>query len=119
VNVKRTSLVHYVICLGSFLSNLSAGMFNIALVDIAGEFHKSITSSQWVVIIYLLTVTVCLPLMGSLGDLKGKRNVHNLGLFIFMTGSLCCALAPNLYALIGFRVLQGIGASMYQATNMA
>jgi EmrB/QacA subfamily drug resistance transporter len=94
-------------------------MFNIALVDIAGEFHKPISSSQWVIIIYLLTVTVCLPLMGSLGDLKGKRNVHNLGLFIFMTGSLCCALAPNLYALIGFRVLQGIGASMYQATNMA
>jgi EmrB/QacA subfamily drug resistance transporter len=94
-------------------------MFNIALVDIAGEFHKPITSSQWVIIIYLLTVTICLPLMGSLGDLKGKRNIHNLGLFIFMTGSLCCALSPNLYALIGFRVLQGIGASMYQATNMA
>lgn len=117
--MKRISVIQYVICLGSFLSNLSAGMFNIALLDIAGEFHRTMTASQWVITVYLLTITVCLPLMGSLGDLIGKRNVHNLGYLIFMAGSLCCALSPNLSVLIGFRVLQGIGASMYQATNMA
>lgn len=94
-------------------------MFNIALVDIAGEFHRTMAASQWVITVYLLTITVCLPLMGSLGDWIGKRNVHNLGYFIFMAGSFCCALSPNLPVLIGFRVLQGIGASMYQATNMA
>lgn len=111
--------VQYVICLGSFLSNLSAGMFNIALVDIAGDYHRSLASAQWIVTVYLLTISVCLPLMGGIGDMRGKRSVHNLGYFVFMLGSLLCALAPNLSVLIGFRVLQGVGASMYQANNMA
>ncbi|MBW7460870.1 MFS transporter, partial [Paenibacillus sepulcri] len=119
VKTKSTAAIQYVICLGAFLSNLSAGMFNIALVDIAGDFHRSIPSTQWVVTIYLLTISVCLPLMGAIGDLRGKRDIHNLGYFIFMIGGLFCALSPNLPALIGFRILQGIGASMYQANNMA
>jgi EmrB/QacA subfamily drug resistance transporter len=111
--------IQYVICLGAFLSNLSAGMFNIALLDIAGEFHKSMASTQWVVTVYLLVISICLPMMGSIGDMKGKRNVHNVGLLIFMIGGFCCALSPNLPVLIGFRILQGVGASMYQANNMA
>ncbi|MBD2869372.1 MFS transporter [Paenibacillus sp. IB182493] len=98
---------------------MSAGMFNIALVDIADDFGKSVATTQWVVTIYLLAVSICLPLMGAVGDMKGKRQVHNAGLFVFMLGGLGCALAPNLPALLAFRVLQGIGASMYQANNMA
>ncbi|AWB45487.1 MFS transporter [Paenibacillus sp. CAA11] len=117
LNVR--AVVQYVICLGAFLSNLSAGMFNIALVDIANEFGASISSAQWIVTIYLLVISVSLPLMGRLGDRFGKRRIHNLGYFIFMLGALASALAPALSLLIPFRILQGIGASMYQATNMA
>lgn len=51
--------------------------------------------------------------------MRGKRTVHNAGLLLFLAGALSCALAPNFGALIVSRVLQGIGASMYQATNMA
>lgn len=109
----------YVICLGALISNLSAGMFNIALLDIAGEYGRAITEAQWVITSYLLAVSVCLPLMGRLGDIKGKQKVHNMGMLLFMGGSVCCALAGSLSSLIGFRVIQGIGAAMYQGTNMA
>jgi MFS family permease len=111
--------VKAVICLGAFLSNLSAGMFNIALVDIAEDLKIPVASAQWIVSIYLLVISVLLPVMGRLGDLLGRRKVHNLGLFAFALGALGCALAPNAVLLLGFRVIQGIGASMYQATNMA
>ncbi|MNO52812.1 putative transport protein HsrA [compost metagenome] len=113
------SAVKVVICLGAFLSNLSAGMFNIALVDISAELRIPVASAQWVVSIYLLVISVLLPVMGRLGDMLGRRRVHNLGLFAFAAGALGCALAPNAALLLTFRVLQGIGASMYQATNMA
>ncbi|WP_310831528.1 MFS transporter [Paenibacillus pedocola] len=108
-----------VICLGAFLSNLSAGMFNIALVDIADDLQIPVASAQWIVSIYLLVISVLLPVMGRLGDMLGRRKVHNLGLLAFALGALGCALAPNAVLLLGFRVIQGIGASMYQATNMA
>ncbi|ASA25953.1 MFS transporter [Paenibacillus donghaensis] len=116
--INRTA-VKLVICLGAFLSNLSAGMFNIALVDISADLAMPVASVQWVVSIYLLVISVLLPVMGRLGDMLGRRRIHNLGLFAFAAGALGCALAPNALMLLGFRVLQGIGASMYQATNMA
>lgn len=110
--------VKVVICLGAFLSNLSAGMFNISLVDISADLQIPVASAQWVVSIYLLVISVLLPVMGRLGDKFGRRKVHNLGLFAFAAGALGCALAQNEAMLLGFRVLQG-RASMYQATNMA
>lgn len=119
LNPSERTIVHYVICLGAFLSNLSAGMFNIALVDISGEFKATLSEAQWIVTVYLLVISVCLPIMGKLGDLAGRTRVHNSGYFIFMLGAFACAFAPSLGWLIAFRVLQGLGASMYQATNMA
>ncbi|MNC22721.1 Multidrug resistance protein stp [compost metagenome] len=68
---------------------------------------------------YLLVISVCLPLMGRLGDLAGRTRIHNWGYFIFMLGALACVFSPSLGWLIPFRILQGLGASMYQATNMA
>lgn len=118
-NGRSRWLTPYTICLGAFLSNLSAGMFNIALVDIAGHFGIELAASQWVVTVYLLVITICLPMMGKLGDAFGRRKIHNTGYFLFMLGALLCALAPSFGLLVAFRILQGFGASMYQATNMA
>ncbi|MFI2858217.1 MFS transporter [Paenibacillus sp. JSM ZJ436] len=112
-------LTQYTICLGALLSNLSAGMFNIALVDIADSLQVSLPSAQWVVTVYLLVISVLLPLMGKLGDRIGRTKVHNAGYFIFLAGALGCALSPSLPLLIASRVVQGAGAAMYQATNMA
>lgn len=119
MKLSSRDLARYVICLGSFLSNLSAGMLNVGLLDIAGEYGRPVGAVQWVITLYLLTIAVCLPLMGRLGDLRGKRSVHNMGFLIFLAGSVCCAVSPNLAVLLFSRVLQGVGAAMYQATNMA
>jgi EmrB/QacA subfamily drug resistance transporter len=104
--------------MGAFLSNLSAGMLNVALIDVGKEYNVSIGTVQWVITIYLLTIAICLPIMGRLGDLRGKRTIHNAGFMFFLIGTLCCALAPNIVILIVFRIVQGIGAAMFQATNM-
>lgn len=119
MNGKTRTLVQYIICTGAFLSNCSAGMFNIALVDIARDYQIGLASAQWVVTAYLLVISVLLPVMGKLGDIRGRRSVHNLGYLGFALGALGCALAPSLGWLIAFRIVQGVGASMYQATNMA
>lgn len=119
MNNTSRMIVQYTICLGAFLSNLSAGMFNIALVDIARTFDSTIPTAQWIVTAYLLVISILLPVMGKLGDTLGRRKIHNIGYFVFMAGALCCALSPSLNGLISSRILQGVGAAMYQATNMA
>jgi EmrB/QacA subfamily drug resistance transporter len=119
MNRGRNFFARSVICTGALLSNVSAGMLNVALIDIASEYGRSIDDVQWVITLYLLTITVCLPVMGRLGDLLGKRAVHNAGFLLFTAGALGCALAPGFVSLLAARVVQGVGASMYQATNMA
>lgn len=118
----RASLMIVAVCIGSFLSNLSASLVNIGMVDIAASFRLPVSSVQWTVTAYLLSLTVLLPVMGNWGDRAGKRRVHNLGYVIFLTGALGSALAgwmASFPLLILFRIVQGAGASMYQATNMA
>ena len=51
-------------------------------------------------------------LSGSLSDRFGRRRVFQIGLVLFTAGSLLCSMAPSIGQLIGFRALQGLGASM-------
>jgi len=92
---------------------------NVALPDMAVQLNSPISSVQWVISGYLLAVTASLPIMGKLADRFNKRFVHNNGYWIFGVGALLSALAPSLPLLVAFRVLQGVGAAMFQATNLA
>jgi len=64
---------------------------------------------SWVITAYLLTATATTPLYGKLADLRGRRTVILFSLGIFILGSIGCALAPSLFALIGARAIQGLG----------
>ena len=65
---------------------------------------------SWVITIYLLTSTAATPLYGKLSDIHGRRIVLLGALWIFILGSLGCALAPSMPALVLCRALQGVGA---------
>jgi EmrB/QacA subfamily drug resistance transporter len=67
---------------------------------------------QWVSLAYLLTMATLMLSMGRLGDMIGKKRVYASGFVIFTLGSLLCGIAPSIYLLIAFRVLQAFGASM-------
>src|SRR5690625_3437824 len=65
---------------------------------------------SWVFSIYLLTQTATIPLYGKLSDLYGRKKILLVGISIFLVGSALSAAAWNIYALIFFRGIQGIGA---------
>ena len=64
----------------------------------------------WVVTIYLLTATVSGPIYGKLSDLFGRRPMMMIGVSLFLLGSLLCALSQEMWQLIVFRGVQGLGA---------
>jgi EmrB/QacA subfamily drug resistance transporter len=67
---------------------------------------------QWILDAYTLVVASFLMLAGSISDRFGRRRVFQIGLTVFTVGSLLCSRAGTIEQLIGFRVLQGFGASM-------
>src|SRR5579859_56756 len=64
----------------------------------------------WVFSAYLLTGTVTVPIYGKLADLFGRKPVFLAAVVMFMVGSMLCGQAQTMEQLIGFRLLQGLGA---------
>ncbi len=64
----------------------------------------------WVFAAYLLTQSISVPIYGRLADLYGRKRIFFIGASLFLLGSVLCGFSPNMWWLIGFRALQGVGA---------
>lgn len=82
-----------------------------ALPQISKDFSASITDLQWVINAYVLAFAGLLLTSAALGDRYGRKLVFLVGVGVFTVGSVGCALATSTGALIGARVVQGIGAA--------
>ncbi|WP_411741675.1 MFS transporter [Pseudomonas sp. GL-B-16] len=105
--------------LSMLLSSLGTSIANVGLPTLAEAFSASFQAVQWVVLAYLLSITALIVSVGRLGDLLGRRRLLLIGIAVFTVASLLCALAPNLWLLIGARALQGVGAATMMALTMA
>ena len=94
--------------LAIFLAALTQTIVGTALPTIGRAFHD-FAAIPWIVTAYLLAATSALPVYGTLSDAYGRRLVLLVALAIFIAGSALCAIAPSMDALIGGRLLQGIG----------
>lgn len=112
-------LIFSVVGTGTFMATMTASIVNVGLPPITAALHTDIPTAQWVVTGYMLVITSLLPLMGRLGDVLGRRRVYGYGFIGFTAGSLLCGLANSIGMLIGFRVLQAIGAAALMANAMA
>jgi len=82
------------------------------VLPIEHEYSSDITTTQWVLNVYALTVAMALVAGGRLGDMFGRRRLLLIGLAIFFLASLACTAAPSIAWLIGARAVQGIGAAI-------
>jgi EmrB/QacA subfamily drug resistance transporter len=69
-----------------------------------------ITQYSWVFTAYMLGSTVTVPLYGKLGDAHGRKPLFIVAIVIFLIGSALCGTAQNMWQLVVFRAVQGIGA---------
>ena len=112
-------IVGIVFVFGLFMDLLDMTITNVALPTLATDFHTDTTTIEWVVTGYLLSLAVFIPVSGWAGDRFGTKRVFMFALTVFVTGSALCGLAWNDTALIGFRVLQGIGGGMLTPVGTA
>jgi EmrB/QacA subfamily drug resistance transporter len=84
-----------------------------ALPTLQRDLHTTPTWVTWVLTVFLLVASVATPLLGKLGDQHGKERLLVISLSIFLAGCIGCALAWNIWALIGFRALAGAGGAVF------
>jgi EmrB/QacA subfamily drug resistance transporter len=105
--------------LGSGLAMLDGTVVNVALPRIGEDLGGGLTSLQWTLNAYTLTLSGLLLLGGSLGDRMGRRRIFMVGVLWFTLASIGCALAPSTAVLIGMRALQGAGAALLTPGSLA
>ncbi|HEV2559597.1 MAG TPA: MDR family MFS transporter [Microvirga sp.] len=96
------------ILLAMLLAALDQTIIATALPTIGRELGD-LEHLSWVVTIYLLTSTAVTPLYGKIADSHGRRITMLVGIVVFIVGSIACALATTMWALILARGLQGLG----------
>ncbi|MDP3564669.1 MAG: MFS transporter, partial [Methanoregula sp.] len=107
------------VSLASLLGALDMSIVNIANPAIIKSFQVSVGMGSLVILTYMLTISALIMIMGKLGDHLGFRPLLIGGLVIFGMGSFLCGMAPDIYFLIGSRILQAVGAAMFSAIGPA
>lgn len=102
----------WIVAFGFFMQTLDTTIVNTAIPAMAHDLNVSPLHMHSVIVSYVLTVAVTLPLSGWLADRFGVRNIFFCAIVLFSLGSLLCAFATSLDHLVMARVVQGIGGAM-------
>ncbi|RRW74045.1 MULTISPECIES: multidrug transporter subunit MdtD [Pantoea] len=102
----------WIVAFGFFMQTLDTTIVNTAIPAMAHDLNVSPLHMHSVIVSYVLTVAVTLPLSGWLADRFGVRNIFFCAIVLFSLGSLLCAFATSLDQLMMARVVQGIGGAM-------
>ncbi len=108
----RPSLTLAAASLCIFVVDLDFFALNVALPQMASGLHTTTTDLQWVISGYLLALAAFLVPGGRIGDILGRKRMLQVGLVIFGLSSLGGGLGQDAGVVIGFRIVQGVGAAI-------
>jgi EmrB/QacA subfamily drug resistance transporter len=109
----RFPVIFAVIAAGVAMSNLDLFVVNVAIPDIGASFRgASLSSVSWVLNGYAVIFAALLVPAGSYADRTSPRRAYLTGIGVFTAASAVCAVAPNLWVLVGARLIQAAGAAL-------
>ena len=106
-------------CFALFMLMLDNTVVNVALPSIQRDLKASLSSLEWTVNAYTLTLAVLMITSGRLGDIFGRRRLFLIGVTVFGSSSLVLGLSPNDGVLVAFRAVQGVGAACMMPASLA
>jgi MFS transporter, DHA2 family, multidrug resistance protein len=112
-------IIALVVTMATFMEVLDTSIANVSLPHIAGGLSAGVDESTWILTSYLVSNAIILPMSGWFSNLLGRKRFYMLCVAVFTISSFLCGLAPNLGALIVFRILQGLGGGGLQPSEQA
>src|ERR1700704_5058126 len=106
---RRAYLFFALAALSLLMFSIDSTVVAVALPSMKADLQTSLVWLGWTLTGYALTQTAVMPLAGKLSESFGRMRLFLVCVCLFTLGSLLCGLAPNIYVLIGCRVLQALG----------
>jgi DHA2 family multidrug resistance protein len=113
------AMITLTVMLGLIMAIIDASIVNVALNDMAGNLGSSVDEIGWVATGYILATVIVMPLNGWLTARFGRRNFYAACVVIFTVASVLCGTAHNVWQLVFYRVIQGLGGGALQPTAQA
>ncbi|MGC8992722.1 MAG: MFS transporter [Thermoplasmata archaeon] len=108
-----------VVLIGAFMSALDLNLMYIINPTLQKVFLQPLYIVEWASLAYQLTLTALLPVIGRISDIVGRKKFYNTGFVIFIIGSGMVGLGLSMDWIIGWRVVQSIGAAFLQSNSIA
>lgn len=115
--IKWTMFI--ITAIGNFIAMLDSTTVNLALYPMSVDLHVSMGQIQWVMIAYMLVLTVFLPFFGKLGDIFSKNKLYTIGFTSFALGAFLNTTATSFGLLIAYRCIEALGASIMLSNSQA
>jgi EmrB/QacA subfamily drug resistance transporter len=108
-----------VVMMGVMIAAVDTTIVVLALPVMMADLHTDLVTMVWVIMAYLLVMTVLTTQVGRFGDMFGRVRMYNLGFAVFTAGSVACGFATTGAALIAFRVAQAVGGALISSNSGA
>jgi DHA2 family multidrug resistance protein len=112
-------IIAIAVMMGTFMEVLDTTVVNVSLPHIAGNLSATVDEATWVLTSYLVANAIILPMTGWLANHFGRKRILMISIGGFTVASVLCGIAPNLTALIIFRVIQGATGGGLQPLSQA
>jgi DHA2 family multidrug resistance protein len=103
----------------AILELIDTTVVNVSLQEISGNIGATTTEIAWVITAYAISNVIIIPLTSMLSDLFGRKTYFTASVLIFTFSSLMCGLSTNLWMLVFWRFVQGIGGGGLLSTGQS
>ena len=114
---KWIIVITVVLC--CLLELIDTSIVNVALTQMMGNLSATQQEVSWVVASYAIANVIVIPMTGFLAEQFGRKNYYFVSVVIFTLASIACGQSTNLWELVAFRFIQGIGGGALMATSQA
>jgi EmrB/QacA subfamily drug resistance transporter len=111
--------VGIVFIFGLFMDIMDSTAVNVAVPRLQADFHAPLSTVEWTITGYLLSLALVIPAAGFLSDRFGTKRTFLTAMAVFLIGSALCGQARSIEQLVAFRFLQGIGGGMMTPVSTA
>ncbi|MFT8890018.1 MAG: MDR family MFS transporter [Ethanoligenens sp.] len=118
LNKRRTIWIIIGTMVGILLASLDSNIVSTAMPKIIGSLNGTALYT-WPVTVYMLCMTISIPIVGKLSDVYGYKPIYLLGIIVFLVGSIFCGFSQSMMQFIAFRGLQGIGGAVLISNTVA
>jgi EmrB/QacA subfamily drug resistance transporter len=108
-----------IVCVGMVLANLDLFIVNVALPNIALDFHEpNLENLSWILNGYAIVYAALLVFFGRLAERYHRNHSFLIGVAIFTAASAACSAANGVVMLVAFRLVQAAGAALMTPTSL-